>query len=350
MNVGRAKEIARQWVLENATALPGFVGAYLAGSITTLPNDSILPATSDVDVMVVIETNKALSKPGKFAYQGILLEITYMSAESLRSADQVLGHYHLAGSFRTPGVISDPSGRLTALQNAVANDFCKRHWVVRRCEHARDTVVARIDTLNQSAAAPFHERVISWLFAAGGVPHILLTAGMRNPTVRRRYEAVRCLLADYGHASFYMELLEQLGCADMRRDQVAHHLDVLASAFDEAAKSFATPSPFPYAADISPAARPIAIDGSREMIDRGNHREAIFWIAVTYSRCMAILHHAAPTVMSRHQAGYRGLLDDLGIRSFEDLQHRGDSIQESLPSIWHLALTIMDENREIVDQ
>ena len=35
---------------------------------------------------------------------------------------------------------------------------------------------------------------------------------------------------------------------------------------------------------ITPAARPIAIDGSRELIEAGAHREAVFWIVATFAR------------------------------------------------------------------
>jgi hypothetical protein len=48
-------------------------------------------------------------------------------------------------------------------------------------------------------------------------------------------------------------------------------------------------TPFSFASDISDAAGPIAIDGSRELIERGLHREAVFWIVVTYSRCQKVL-------------------------------------------------------------
>jgi hypothetical protein len=36
---------------------------------------------------------------------------------------------------------------------------------------------------------------------------VLLTAGLRNPTIRLRYLAVGTLLADYGRAGFIEELL-----------------------------------------------------------------------------------------------------------------------------------------------
>jgi hypothetical protein len=346
MKAGQAREIAREWVMEHATDLPGFAGAYLAGSVTAMPDEATLPATSDVDVMVVLGNPVPTGKPGKFLYREVLLEVTYMSGNALRTPEQVLGHYHLAGSFRTPSIIADPAGHLTALQAAVAKDFVSRRWVERRCEQARDTVVQRLDSLD--ASAPFHEQVVPWLFAAGGMPHVLLVAGLRNPTVRRRYEAVHDLLVDYGHAASYPELLALLGCAAMSRERVAHHLDVLSQVFDATVP--VVRSPFLFAADITASARPVAIDGSREMIARGHHREAIFWMVATFSRCMQILHADAPSMASLWNAGYRDLLGDLGIVSFADLQRRGDEIRSALPRTWEVAEAIIDANPEIRDE
>jgi hypothetical protein len=120
--VGAARDAARRWVLENAALEQGFRGAFYHGSTGWLPDDVLLPATSDVDVMVVLDDAELRTKPGKFRYEGVLLEVSYMPAELLGSAEMVLGRPELAGSFRGHSVISDPSGWLTPLQEAVARD------------------------------------------------------------------------------------------------------------------------------------------------------------------------------------------------------------------------------------
>jgi hypothetical protein len=50
-------------------------------------------------------------------------------------------------------------------------------------------------------------------------------------------------------------------------ERVDHHLSELAKTFDAAAAVAKTP--FFFSTDITPAARPIAIDGSRELIHAG---------------------------------------------------------------------------------
>jgi len=94
-------------------------------------------------------------------------------------------------------------------------------------------------------------------------------------------------LTEYGQPEFQETLLELLGAAPLSRARVAQHLTTLTDIFDLAVKAIQTP--FPFACDLSDIARPSAIDGSLELIERGHHREAMFWIAVTYARCQKVL-------------------------------------------------------------
>jgi hypothetical protein len=331
-------------VAEVGSRRPAFHGAYLAGSINDLPADAVLPATSDVDINVVVGGSQSPDKREKLLYQGALLEVSYLPFRQVQTPEQVLADYHLAGGFRAPGIIADPSEHLTALQVVVSREFARREWVQRRCEHARRRVHEGLDAVSPSA--PFHEQAIIWLFATGVTTHILLVAGLRNPTVRRRYAAVRELLAERGpglEAASRLEvhemLLELLGCAQTTRAAAEEHLAGVADAFDTAAAVIR--SPFPFASDISDIARPIAIDGSREMIEQGYHREAMFWIAVTASRCMGVFAADAPAEAQRFAPGYRALLADLGISSPADLQRRSEMVRQTLPDIWNVAEGIM---------
>jgi hypothetical protein len=199
------KDSARRWVTEEASMLPGVEGAFFHGSATEMPDDAPLPVASDVDALVVLGDPVPPVKLGKMPYRGVLLDVSALPGNDLQSPDQVLGRYDPAGSFRRPSVISDPTGRLGALRAAVSRDFAKRRWVARRCAHARERVLRHLQSAD--AAAPFHDRVTAWLFATGVTTHILLVAGLRNPTVRRRYAATRDLLADYGHLGFFETLL-----------------------------------------------------------------------------------------------------------------------------------------------
>jgi hypothetical protein len=319
MLVAQARAVARRWVLDDASAASAFAGAFFVGSVTALAPAATLPPTSDVDVRVVVDVPDPPDKIGKFAHDGVLLDVSYVSADRLRSPDQVLGDYLLAGDMRWSELIADPTGQLAATRAVVAERFARRAWVRRRCAHARDGVLHRLRGLRDSD--PLSDQVISWVFPTGAVTYVLLVAGLRNPTVRRRYVVVRELLAEHGRVDLYETLLELLGCQRMTPRRVEHHLAALAHAFD--------------------AASAVA-DGSRELILHGDHREAVFWMVATYAKCQKILAHgAAPTTRDACEVGLRELIGDLGIASVADLEERRRRVEDVLPRVCDVAEAII---------
>jgi hypothetical protein len=212
-----------------------------------------------------------------------------------------------------------------------------------RCGHVREKILGNLQSLERPA--PLHDHVMAWLFATGLTTHMLLVAGLWNPTVRRRYVAARELLEAHGRLDLYEELLGLLGCAGLGRRRVERHLAGLAELFDAASAAIRTP--FFFASDISQQARPIAIDGSRELIEAGLHREAIFWIVATASRCQKVLHHDAPALGDRFLPGYLELLADLGMMSPADLRARGGQVSAYLPRLMGAAEAIMEATPDV---
>jgi hypothetical protein len=344
MQVGQAKEIVRQWIAAEASRTPRFHGAFFHGSINELPDGATLSHTSDVDVIIVVHGPTLPKKPGKLMSQGVLIDASYLPADDLQSAEQLLGLSHLAGSLCADSLIADPTGQLRVVQAGIANDYAKQEWVARRCEHAAQRVLTHLDRLDGSLL--FHDQMISWLFGTGVTAHVLLAAGLKNLTVRKRYLAVRQLLVEYGQADFYPALLEMLGCAHINQELASEHLNRLEAAFDAARVLIR--SPYPFAADISYDSRKLAIDGSRELIEQGNAPEAMFWIAVTYSRCMKVLwEDGTAEVFQLHDPGYRLLMADMGIQSSNDLWQHTNQVRAMLPRIWLVAQAIMAANSEI---
>jgi len=342
----RARDIARQWLSEKGRYLPGYVGAFVHGSANWLADDAVLPPTSDLDVMIVTDGPALQARPGKLLYQGVLLEISCLAHEEVRTPEQVLGCYYLAGSFHRPSVLDDPTGELTALNAVVAQEYPRRQWVERRCADAQSRIVRNLRGTGIERIWP--DRVSAWLFAAGVTCHVLLVAGLRNPTVRLRYLAVQELLRDYGREDDYPRLLELLGGTRVTAAQMEQHVDALADAFDAAGAVLR--SPYAFAADLSADARPVAIDGSRQLIADGHHREAVFWVVATYSRCLNVLwRDASPAVCEAYLPGYQRLLADLGIASPHDLPRRCADIEAFLPDLWHIAEALIAANHEITD-
>jgi hypothetical protein len=244
-----------------------------------------------------------------------LLEISVFPWKGYCSVDEFLSSYHLAAGLQADTIIADPSGDLRALQRHVARSFCEEVWVRRRCQNALNKVEKLLTGIDVSA--PWHDQVMAWLFATGVATHVLLVAALKNPTVRLRYLAVRRVLDEYGRRGLYPELLGLLGCAEMTPDRVAHHVNALAQSFDAVARVAKTA--FPFSADITPVARPIAIDGSSNLIGSGDHRKAVFWVIATFARCNKTLAADAPRATQREFApAFDAILADLDILSLTD--------------------------------
>ncbi|MCZ8521939.1 MULTISPECIES: hypothetical protein [Paenibacillus] len=344
MNVGTAREAAKEWVLGIAAREAGFRGAYFSGSVAALSEEVLLPPASDIDIMVVTDRAEALPKLGKFLYRGALLEVSYVPLSQLASPEDVLADYHLAGGFRRDTVIADPTGHLHELYALVSDRFAELEWVRRRCGHARRRVEGGLSSL--SPALPLHDLVTSWLFPTGVTTHVLLVAALRNPTIRLRYLAVRDVLTDYGRSAFYTELLGLLGCLHFTPQRTEHHLAELARTFDATASAAKTP--FPFSSDITAPARSIAIGGSLELIRSGSHREAIFWIAATFARCHKILAADAPQEVQRlHLPAFEALLADLGLESPGAIMERAREAIAFLPRLDECTEAILAANPDI---
>jgi hypothetical protein len=309
-----------------------------------MPDDAALPDASDVDVMIALEVEEVPFKPGKFMYKGALLEITFVPFASISSMELVLSSYHVAGGFRTDSILDDPSGFLHSLQDQVAKRFSDEFWVRARCGEALARVENGMSALDFTA--PLQDRVTSWLFPAGVSTHVLLVAALRNPTIRLRYLAVREVMGEYGLEERYEELLRLSGWDSWTPRVVGKHLAGLERTFDEAVRHQGTL--FPFRSDITMIARPIIIDGSRELIRAGNHREAAFWMAATYARCHKILAADAPAALQRElMPAFESILSDMGVLTEEGLRERAQDVAAYLPRLWDSMERILADNDEI---
>ncbi len=345
MFVKQVKDVAHQWVNEEAKNVPGFYGAFFSGSINRMPDDVEFPSTSDVDVKIVTEAPNP-PELHKLIYQNVILEVDFIPRDYVQSSDVVLGSYPTAIHFTTPNIISDPSGELTKIQEVVSKDYARRKWVHKRCENTRDWLNTSLQWLNESD--PLHDQVFAWLYPAIILTHIVLVADLQNPTIRKGFLASRAVLSRYGQLSLYESMLGILGSVQLSREQVEFLLSSFTEVFDITKRFVKTP--FFLSSNISDFARPISIDGSRELIESGDHREAMFWIAFMHTRCQRALYNDAPAdIQHQLMPSFRVVLEDLGIKSFADLQRRNKQIEELLPRVWEAAEAIIAANPEIVD-
>jgi hypothetical protein len=346
MRMREARAVARQWVEEEVSSLPGFLGAYLSGSMTALPDDAALPAASDVDIKVVLDGTDVPGNPQKYCFRNAVLDVSWESSDEVRSPEAVLGTYYTAGHFTHPCIISDPSGHLAEIQAVVAREFARREWVRKRCEHAREQLRESLTWLNPSG--PSHDQALAWLFPIVFTPPMVLVADLRNPTHRRGLAILGQVLARYGCAALHERVLGIVGSEAMSRGQVETLLAACAEAFDVAQAVRATP--FLLASNISDFARPVAIGGAQELIGDGYHREALPWIAFIHTLCQKVLSNDAPEeVRDRFMPGYERLLTALGVPTYGDLAGRQEQLGQLVPELWQVVEEIIETNPAIRD-
>ena len=106
-------------------------------------------------------------------------------------------------------------------------------------------------------------------------------------------------------------------------------------------------TPFFFSSDVTAVAGPIV--GGRDLIARGEHREAMFWIVATYARCLTILAADAPAVHADFRPGFAELIAALGIASPAGLARRAQDVLDYLPRLRRLTEAILAANPEIQD-
>jgi hypothetical protein len=332
--VDEARTVARDWVRSEVAGQDWFRGAFLTGSALAADAGAEHPATSDVDVAVLVAGEVAPPKLGKFGARGVLLEVTYLPGTLLADADTLARDHALAPSFRTAaGILADPTGRLHELVTLIGPGFAGPPATRLRCRSVLDKQATGLAAAEP--AASWHEQVSSWMFPTSLSAVAVLVAALRTPTVRTRYLAARRVLHEHGAGDVHAELLAHLGCAGCPPELVARHLDSCEEIFDAAAAVAATPLFF--RSDISSAARPIAIDGSRALVAAGDHREAVFWVVATMSRCLSILAADGPgELWAAADVRFRTATADLlGVATPDDLRARAAATTRFRPRLRH---------------
>jgi hypothetical protein len=360
MYVRDARDIARTWVEEEVSSLPGFLGSYLSGSMSTMPGDAVLPGASDVDVKVILDRPDVPGGPQKFVYRDLVFDVSHGSIEEIRPPESVLGNYYTAVHFTHQCILADPSGYLAEVQSVVERGYDRREWVRTRCDHARLTLEGSLPGLSPSAANPsqalataspaaaIHDQVLAWLFPIVFTPTMVLVADLRNPTHRRGLANLGQVLTNYGHPALHERVLGIVGSEAMSRGQVETLLRACAEVFDVAQAVRATP--FLLASNISDFARPIAIGGAQELIEGGYHREALPWIIFVHTLCQKVLQNdASLAVQNRFAPAYHRLLMELGVPTYGALTERNEQLRCLLPDLWNATEEIIATNPAIVD-
>ena len=343
MHVQEARAIAQEWVEQYGSRFPGYCGAYLSGSFLQASKDDDWPETSDIDIVLVIETELPKTKPGKFQYRGLLLETTLIRRAEYASPEHILTTHYLAYALHIDGILADPKGWLKPLHLEIKAEYAKACWVRKRCQSFIDHIKDCIGSF--SAGLPFHDLAMRWLFPTGITTFPILAAALQNCTVRKRYTAARKVLEAYGLMGLYPPLISLLTGDALRADSLPGHLRELESTFDLAASTGGPSAEYPFRSDISQASRSIAIDGCRQLVESPYPMEAVFWMAATFARCHAILSMDAPDIHQNRLPAFQAFMSAMGITGPEAMVRRNQQLLAFLPQVEKAAGEILQRGR-----
>lgn len=277
--VREALATAAEWI---RTESPPHLAAFISGSSTQFGEDAWHDPSSDIDCYLVVDGEAPAEKIGKITIIGVLLDVSFLSWESLRHAqsDAVL-----SSLLHFSTIVSDTDDLLRSRKRQISDSFCEPGSIQSRIVQMRHKI--RQGLAADSSTLPQPEQIMNWLFPATLATHIPLIRACKPLTVRKRFLAAKAVMSD----ADYESLLSLYGFADVTAHQAQHWLDDTASIFN-ATSSIAHQSHRFWAGDLQPNAKDIAIGGSQQLINQGFHRESLYWIIATSARCLTLRNDA----------------------------------------------------------
>jgi len=343
MNVSQAIELTKEWLENYGSQIPGFCGAHLMGGLNYMPKDAPFPNYKDVD-MNILSSDIQNSEVHEVSYKGLILEYGVAPIEDYQSPEQVLADPSLASNLAVNNILSDPTGMLSTLHKIVALEYPRRKWVLARCNSAKNTAKNLLNELSQSNSPSDAYFNLSWLII--NLCGLIAFAGLRPPTHRRSLVLAKKVLEIYEQADLYEEILTVYGSIHMSKTQVEAYLPDCAAAFDKAVE--VTQTPFPLKFKLHPHVKPYFIEGSREMIKEGYHREAVLWIAASsWISTHAIQLDAPEDDKPPFLAAANKLLSDLKLTTPEEVESRIQEAKELTKHVFKVADFIVNENAKI---
>ncbi len=327
--------IVREWVDQQARHLPDFAGAYLWGGITALPPDAPFSLYRDVDVVVVL-TQGAPEDDLEIFYRGLMLEVIQQNLAAHQDAEAVLANPSHGPNMATTQILADPTGGLTPLRQAVAAEYGRRRWIQARCAAEKASAEEWLAAMRQ-AATPL-DRMVAVRVFLGALSGLLAVAQLQRPTTRRTLALLRELLEAQGRPDLHESALMLMGSAHLSRAEVQALLDQCVRAFDRAVAVYQTPLPFGFV--MRPHLRPYHVAGTQEMIDEGNHREAMFWITCLDTAYLVLQNDAPAAEKPGFAAQFEAMHTALGYNSAAAWAERVAAAERLAPEMYRIAATL----------
>lgn len=292
MKAYQVLEKAKAWAEEQGRGIPGFHGAFVAGSLARMPGDTELERWRDVDVVMLTREPKAvLAVRLEPEHEGFILESSCLGAEPFLSAETILSTPEHVDNIAAGRILVDPTGELHRLHERVSAEHTRRHWVKARLEFERKLLMERLDQA-ASKAGNHGERLVHFHMAMVSLTALIPVAHNQPLTLRRRFVQMGELLEQQGRAELHEEALRLIGCAHLTREAVEQYVADFSQAFDRAVqvKRITVPYDYKFRAHL----RPYYVEGTLDMVRAGRHREATFWLFGFYYLASLVLMSDAP--------------------------------------------------------
>jgi hypothetical protein len=346
MTTAQARDIAKQWALEQVGIVPGLRGVFLAGSINHLSDSDPLPRESDVDIYLVVDDEQMPEvTQRKFEYRGVLLEPSYHPRSAFSSPGRVLENFIYAFHLSVPSVVFDPYDELAPIQKEVEKGYTELHWVEQRCQRIMDSALQVYIPEMVGASHPY-QKTLAFLFTANCAIQLPLAATLKPPTVKKAMIFFRDLCEAYSADELYRSYLELLGSSSMDKPQVRDYLTRCTAAFN-----FVIPirkTKFPLSHCASEDERTYLIDGSGFLIESGYFRDAIPWILMTWSVAANVMRNdGSQAAIAPYLNDYEDFLKDLGVTTETELQTKASKARAVMDRSMVLAQTILSSNPAI---
>ncbi|ADO71981.1 hypothetical protein [Stigmatella aurantiaca] len=300
---------AKAWAEQEGSRIPGFHGAFVAGSVARMAPDTELEPWRDLDVvMLTREPQMVKAERMELVHEGIILESSCLSAAPFHSAETILSTPEHADNIAAGIILADPTGELQQLHKQVAAEYSRKRWVKARLDFQRKDLSDRLEQAVK--ASQFSERFVHFHMAMVYLSGLLAIAHNRPLTLRRRLVITGELLEAEGKTQLHEDVLALIGCNHLTRETVERYVTEFDQAFGRAiqVKRITVPYDYKFRAHL----RPYYVEGTLDMVREGRHREAIFWLFGFY-------YLAAMVLMSDAPAEEKPLFKERCDRFFNDL-------------------------------
>lgn len=343
MTAREAMDIARQWVNAEAISMEGFAGAFFTGSVLWMADDAQVPATSDVDLHVLLSVKLPKPSNQKFRYHDVIFDVGFESLAQNLDPEAKARSGLWACHFSRDNVISDPTGALCKIQEVVRGSYTRERAVLERCNSLAESALSWLDGLGHSQV---YETVARFPPAAIQAATIPVLAVLGLPTARRGLSVARQVLRKWSRIDLYQTVLEALEASSLTARDVERQMEETTKAFDLAVR--VAVAPYPWQNLLCEEGRYCVIDGTRKMIQIGQYREAAPYLLFIRSNCQIVIDKDAPADRARRsRQEYNNMLSTNLLGTQSDREKMEAEIRALVPMCLEAATRIAKLNPEL---